>query len=474
MAEKLIFKVNDALVIGNILSLDFDNFNSYDVFTKCEEDSNKFLTSLWIQFNRLLSPNNLDRCPWAYIPQKMTYKKLIVTYFGSIKTRNGILHVAITYRKKGDIDRIHFLPSDEEIDMSMVNDFLLTSIDAAKSEMNNIQTYKFTCELFGFYEKQSSKLPLESYYSKNFQFESNGNESYLTTNAIGLDESDAFQNVMLKVQYLLDFLAIETNVLFQYGLKSLDKTEQLIDFRYKEYNSIFQDDIYKHEEYAEDGKFIDFISEIDNIIILSKVGIDFINYIFAVDNSNSNNLNQFLNGCMHFRKGLEEDYKFTSNVLEMNKHMVLESVKTGSNYQSIVNGSIASYLSSIETIAIICLKSEKCTTCGQTKYMINQRVSDFISKFLWEPYGKIYKKIYNLRSLYLHMGRSCTKNSYGYIRPLLDINTGTGSIDAGFISLGVEDTCTVFSLQHVREWTSYSLRNYYKSNIPLILFEIEN
>ena len=83
MKENVIIRVRDVTNIDKFLNLDFSKFIELNVNTAGIDNSNMFLNSLWREFNLQLSPEELKRCPWAYLPQKIITKHFNITYFGS-------------------------------------------------------------------------------------------------------------------------------------------------------------------------------------------------------------------------------------------------------------------------------------------------------------------------------------------------------------------------------------------------------
>lgn len=58
-----------------------------------------------------------------------------------------------------------------------------------------------------------------------------------------------------------------------------------------------------------------------------------------------------------------------------------------------------------------------------------------------------------------------TKSYFSPVRPYLDKNSGTGARDYGGISFYKNGKSFALALNNIREWTSYSLRNYYKKHL---------
>lgn len=111
--DSLKFTVVDARNTDKYIELVFDMFSEHDVFLDDINSANAFLQALWGLFDKSLSPTGMpEKCPWAFIPFKMKYGKKSITYLGSVRTKIGFLHVAISYEKKGSIETIHFFSQE--------------------------------------------------------------------------------------------------------------------------------------------------------------------------------------------------------------------------------------------------------------------------------------------------------------------------------------------------------------------------
>ena len=110
----MVIRNNEFIVVKNYINsgqevkLNLGEFIEYYVGTKNTIESNMFLNSLWREFNESIAPVGLLKCPWAYLPQKIAFKKGSLIYFGSMRTIRGYIHVAITYKIKGEINNILF------------------------------------------------------------------------------------------------------------------------------------------------------------------------------------------------------------------------------------------------------------------------------------------------------------------------------------------------------------------------------
>jgi len=451
--------IPDTKVFDQYIELDFNDFSSFFVGTNTLEESNYYLNSLWRNMNEQLTPDGSERCPWFYIPQKIRIKQLMVTYFGSVRTKIGYFHVAVSYRKKGFINNIHFLPFELSVEEDEVSSVLKGLVKKSKKEIKLRFKYIVSCKIIGEFVGQKKYIKLLDYLTDNFIII----DSKLEFDILAQDITDAEGIASSKLRSIVNFLAVETNVYFEYEdievrRKDGDSSLQLTDCI-----SIYQEDLCDYVTGYENDRFIDFYPSVNGDTILSKDGVNFLNKIISSNIDDNKNLSIFLNACYHFREGLKMELSIVSKHVLIGESIYFQAAKNNQfEMQNIIDSTITHYLSSIETVTLIDHVPEKCASCGQLKFQINQRVYEFMNTYLWKTHGDIFKKIYNLRSLYLHTGLSYSKNRDTNTRPLLDDTTGTGSVDLNFISISVKGKAIGFGVENIREWTGYSLRNFYK------------
>ena len=461
MRKDLVIKVNDALNIGGKLELHLKDFQEVYVGTTNLSDSNKFLNSLWREFNDkvgCVKDMGTLKCSWAYFPVKLNWGDSNFAYFGSMRTKIGYIHVGISYKVKGTINNIYFLlyNSKESTDYSGQ---IKGIVKQAKRNMQLEYSYLVDYKLTGEYMNLSNLL-LSNYMGKNYYIVSN-DECHIVFKIIGQDIFDARKLSEEKISHIVNFLAVETNVIIKYSFKDikLEKEENMQNIN----NEIYQEDV--KDQYYEDNKFIDLYPQYKEKVLLSKEGKNFIDIL--LDGNLNTRMNIFLSSCYHFYEGLMQEFRLgTSCVMAVND--VIYMVNGNKDYmekQSVFDISLTMYLSALETVTLEERKIEKCEKCGQTKYEIRKSVGEFIDEYLWEGFGRIFKKIYDLRSAYLHAGVSATKISKGVIRPVLDDKTASGCMDINTISYNVQEGSGAVEISNLREWTSYSLRNYYKEKI---------
>lgn len=98
---------------------------------------------------------------------------------------------------------------------------------------------------------------------------------------------------------------------------------------------------------------------------------------------------------------------------------------------------IMHYLSAIETASFEEGSHEVCAACGNVKYKIAARVKDFVTRYLSDDLGKLFKALYAIRSKYLHTGILSTSGDFLNVRPILDFGTELGLPDNSFVSVKV-------------------------------------
>lgn len=458
MNKSLVIKVKDVINFKKDLELDLSNFIEFFVGTKNIDESNLFLNSLWREFNANIAPNGLLKCPWAYLPQKHIYRKSIITYFGSMRCKLGYVHVAISYKTKGCIDNILFFISENNIEEH--KRILKRLVKLAKKNINLRFKYKIEYELIGKYQNHICNKLLCCYSGKNFNIDTKENVNNIMFYVNAQDMFDAERIAQRKILQIVNFLAVETNIYFEYY--NLDISLEVIENN-KNINQFYQEDISINNDCFVDGNFIDFYPEYEEKVLLSRKGVNFIDIITDTSFECDEKTDIFLSSCYHFRQGIEREYNLEEIPSIVSKEYIMTYSKTNQpKRQGILDVSLMLYLSAIETTTLIDRKIEKCDKCGQLKFEIRKSVCDFINKYLWNTHGELFKKIYDLRSQYLHKGKSIYTSNLITIRPLLDDKTATGCIDVGFTSMDIHEVTTCISINNIREWTSYSLRNFYK------------
>lgn len=458
-----ILKTRDLFDIDNMIEINMNDFISFPIGINNLEDSNIFLNNLWLIFDLNISPLDSEKCPWFYIPDKIILKNKNITFLGSIRTKFGFIYIAVSYKKKGTLQELLLFSFNIDLSKPNIKKYFNELIKGTKkiSTQKYIYSFKCTFDIKNNYMNNLLNQKFKRYSGINFIIL---NKSlYINIETFGIYNAENI--VFEKISKILSFLSIETNCLFEIKEIIPLKNNPLLKNIHKEFNPFYQEEYYKNNESSENGNFIDFIpiDKKNNTLLLSNSACLFIDFILKSDLSENNKLKYFLNGCKHFSSGLKEQLNESLYLTEVGKEIYI-TVSSKKIDNSILNNSITYYLSAIETISLNNHKKNTCPHCNQAIYQINQRVFDYIVEYLWPHSGEIFKKIYNLRSKYLHAGETNISNfRTNTTRPLLDINTATGSIDYS-ISLNISNQTTSFGVENIKEWTSYSFRNFYKKN----------
>lgn len=457
---KSFLETRDFFNIDNMIKIQIDDFISFPINTSTLSDSNIFLNNLWQIFDSNISIKTLNRCPWYYIPDKIILKNKNITFFGSIRTRYGYIYVAISYKKKGSINELLLFSFDIDIAEKRIKNIFNNLIKETKKISFEKNIFSFKCS-FSIKNSFLSSYPLQSFKEyKGDSFIILKNRIYINIEAYGLYNAEklAFE----KINEILIFLSIETNSFFEIKKIITLKSNPIHRINNKKFNFLYQENYYKNDQFAINGNFIDFIPlDSENNLLLSNSASLFIDLILKTDLLENVKLRYFINACKHFSLGLKEHWKEINFLVDIGKEAYVTLSKKNFD-TSILNKSITHYLSAIEIMSLIGHKKNTCSSCHQPIYQINQRVHDFIIEYLWPHQGEVFKKIYDLRSKYLHVGETTVSNfKPNFTRPLLDINTATGSLDF-HISLSCNGQIGSVSIENIQEWTSFSFRNFYK------------
>lgn len=462
MKDEPVFYVVDIKEdIDKLIELNINLFSKFKVESKDIDSSNRFLNNLWEIVDEKISPKEKNYCPWAYFPRKFSFNNVTYTYFGSMRTSIGYIHFAISSNKRGTIKDIYLFSFEIDLNAEKWRSVFSEYIKLAKDNLYTDRVFFVQCDLKLL--STSNNLFFERYQSKSFSFDIVGDSQKLKLQLCALNSSDASNKALQKIDRIIDFLAVETNLLYQYN-----QIEILQDNKKETFEDAvhFQNDFLWQNNFDE-NKFIDFYPVVNGKLIISTEAISVIEKILNDDYSQEEDFNVFLKGCYHFRNSLMNEIKIQSEFLEIGNEAVLMKTRIDKNMNTILDTSVTGYLSSIETVTSNIDKSSvmKCNSCGQIRFNITSRVNNFMENYLGEGYGVIFKKIYNLRSLYLHTGETCASKYVGPVRPLLDQNTGSGAVDYSGISISINGESRAFNISNIREWVSYSLRNYYKEEI---------
>lgn len=451
-------KVPHYKVLNTTIEVDLILFEAFSIQTKGEINSNQFLLSLWHELDTELG-NKDGRCPWAYFPNRYKLKKNLLSFLGIIDTTLGHFYVAISYQKKGDIDSIHFYSQNCKTDYKTIIKGL---VKKAIKNIDNTVAYIVTAELTSVFQS----LFFYNYSGDNFDFFVENEKNKIKFQVNSIDKFEATQLTEKRLRTLTAFLAIETNIHFDYDNVSISDSVNVEKTHVP---------MCKHQEEVvisntnENGAcFIDEYPIFDYKILISKTGIEFLNnYVFVGrEYTNPKIVRSFLQACIHFQKGLSSETAMIMPTAFMSEEYLFAFSPVGIfNKQAIINNATTFYLSSIEVLSYYGSQQTTCKTCHQVQYKIGQRVADFIEEYFNNDLSKVFKKLYNNRSKFLHTGESSSSNLNTYIKPMMDLSTASGLKDYGFITVNINGNCSGVYTSNVREWTSYCFRQYYREKI---------
>lgn len=436
-------KVYTPLLPNYVKEVDFDDFERIDVGIKGEIESNHFLWKLWHLFDLQYAPSNGNGCaPWAYLPQRYIGKKNQVLVLGNINTALGNFQVAISYVTKGDIDSICFYSGihNDKLTYKKLRELVLQ----AKDEVNQLETFHYKVELYSHFDK----LNFHPYIGQHFKLYTQNEKIYVSFDVTCVDKYEAYHLGMERMKYLAAFLAVETNILFDYPFIETSSMEDMIT----ENQPVFMQN------------YIDGYSISGDTVLLSEEGFHFLNqYVFVErDLCLTHLVKYFLLGCIHVQDGMKEQEDFDDVVKATFPNLTYAAMrKQVKNRQEKYTHCIMHYLSAIETASFEEGNHETCACCGAVKYKIGARVKDFMTKYFNENLGNIYKGLYNIRSKYLHTGILSTSGDFLNARPLLDIGTDLGLFDASFVSVRANGNVSLVSAMNIKEWTTFGMRSFY-------------
>lgn len=441
MALKI--RVFNPLLPTYIKDVDFEEFERIDVGIKGVETSNHFLWKLWHLFDLKYAPSSGKRiAPWAYTPSRYVGKKNHILVLGNINTSIGNFQVAISYVAKGDIDSICFY-SGIHNDKPTCNK-LREIVMLALKEMDQLETFRYKVELYSNFDK----LKFHPYRGTRFALFSENDKMYVTFDITCADKNEAYHLGMERMRYLTAFLAVETNILFDYPF--IEETDI--------YNEI------KVEAPLFMKNYIDCFSISEDSVLLSEEAFQFLDrYIFVERDLHLSHLEKyFLLGCIHVQDAMKDQESFDDVVKVTFPKLSYGIVKTQiKNAQEKYTHCVMHYLSAIETASFEEGDHEVCKSCGNIKYKIASRIYDFVTKYFNDDLGRVFKGLYSIRSKYLHTGVLSTCGEYLNSRPLLDKGTELGLFDKSFISVRANGNIVLVSAMNIKEWTTFCLRCFY-------------
>lgn len=461
---KDVIKVEPIFSFGQFVDLDYEKFIQFSVGTNNIDDSNNFLKSMWRELDLEVSYDDKERCAWFYSPNKIRIGNKNISYFGIMDTKIGRIYVAVSYKRKGTIDNIMFFMTELGFE-EKYKPLFKRLVRQAKTNITKVYLYEVTLSVQGKFLNEQGKFPIYDYVYENFRIYNENDTCKMKFKVSAYDFVDAKRVAYEKINRILNFISVETNIYYEYKDIEVNRTDDCIKYEYDEDKYIYQDNIQLPDGKIEQGKFIELCPLYENRILLSKKGVKLIGKI--IDGDNKNIMKSFLEACYHFKQGLEREYQLEERIINISAQQVFSIAPIDiQNKQNILDIAVTFYLSAIETVTLWDNKPDKCEACSQLKHQISNRVAKFMNTYLFpDEGGQLFKKIYELRSRYLHAGESVSSYSIGKNYPLLDERTGSGCVDQGFITLSIKGEVSIIYITDIRELVSYSLREYYRNEL---------
>lgn len=385
------------------------------------EESNEFLRCLWAEMK-----NEFGVCGWQYAPYKDKLSKKIFFGFMDIN-EDKPLEVSVTYKQKGSINNIFFVAEYGEKEIKKGTNLyrrLKNVVNIAKQNVGRQRIFYFKTAIQSFF-------PVQSYKTDNFTiYPMVDNMFEFSFGVKAYDRNQAKGFFTQKITQLMNFLAIETNAVF-------NKSDW------------FEDGLIQSSEgeIFQEKDFIDDCSVKDEFLVISEEGKKIIDILTSIEQSLSTNFELFLKACSHFHSARKQEEKMFRMYPDGSFGNMLGGDET--------ELATTLYLSALEVATLIGFNEIKCVECGQQKFQISRRVKELTSKYLPNHLSKSFIDYYDKRSKFLHAGmRLITETPTNNLIPLLDIEEKHGC-----------DFPNKVPLINIREYTSYCLRRYYKDNL---------
>lgn len=458
---------NDIEGKGRAFHFNFSEFKQFYVGTHNSYDSNRFIRSLFNQIDEAICPKNYNDCPMYYLGTNYKEGSKSVVFLCSLKTSIGFVFILVSYKRKGHIDNVHFMVRGfnhyNVLDDEKLKEYYGILKGLVRKAIGNIDTYTVFVSSYSVLGRNSfgHNLILSEYKGKNFIVD-NGTFSFYVE-GYNLKDCKAISEKIMKI--IVDFLAVETNTLFDYKLVDLNTKNVIEEFdRPKSYyqEDLKIDDIGEiGEEFYKDGIYIDYFPSHESKILLSKQGVKYIDYIINDFGSYDTNNGTFLNACFLYRDSLLEMMKIERIPIKYFGTHMLFKVKNNNFENMILSNSLLYCISSLEVVTCNSQNFERCEHCGQVRYTISKRVYDFMRLYTTNFVATAFKRAYDLRSRYIHQGNVYSNMHKVDTYPMIDMGTASGFEEQGF-GVMIDGHSLNFPLDYFEEWTSFALRKYYK------------
>ena len=427
-----------------------ENFCEVEVNTKGLEESNHFLLSLWNEMNQILHPKKNKYVPWFYNPSVVaTNKNAKLLKLGEIHTSSGNFHLLLWVKEKRKIKSI--LAYNSKIDKETCDELFVELVRQAKQNADQLRTYVSKVRLRCL---NTDAIPFIHYSGSNYYLHSDRKGVCVDVKIHAIDYIEAQQQLIKRLDHLCAFLAVETNLYF------------VVDIPPKITESQCVLPIAADKQYIQ--PYIDGPAIREGVVLISESGAKYLEEQIFVDRdiTEEEKATYFRRACSHVYEGLGKQLELGEIIAytTATQNFLLRKIDVPLR-QNIITTASLSYLSALETVSVPEGKPEICNECNNPKYKIGSRVKDFVTKYMNEDTGKVFKKLYDFRSQYLHAGKLSCDSYQITSRPFLDPDTGTGLSDYGFISTRVNGELISTDIHTTQELTTYMLRCYYQEHL---------
>lgn len=381
----------------------------FKVGTTNVEASNDFLKKLW----SILS-DEFGAIGWNFTPYKKGEKKRV--YFGQLSLGNmepgtaPSLSVSVEYNRKGTIEKLFMQP----IEGSLVNVDEETNgriVKCVEKAMGEIPKRLFSVS--GYLRSYDKFINYNQ--SKNFELtplESTG-KTLINFKILSYDEKQVQIEVLEKMDILVSLLALDTNNIFTYRIKSqvlndypvekIDKSDIFCDWNFEQ---IWKKPLVKEDDSDYLLLSLQMFKIIDKLLEPNFTNLDFLkNVLLAMD---------------HFHNGV----KMYENFLDQKSIRQLGPILHG-DFEELA---LTLFLSALEVITLTD-SVERCDKCSQPIYSIKKRVVDKVGSVFPDDIRAqlIIKEYYDARSSFLHSGKSVVDTiMLGFTIPQLSLSDKTG------------------------------------------------
>lgn len=333
-----------------------------------EAASNRLLRALWAELRA-----EFGQLVWQSSPRRCGSRQII--YFGYAEL--GLpakIHIGVTYKRRGVIDRIVFEDVFDEVDLPTARFKRCVQLAENATETEITLNAKMLVPYDLRFQSVQGHGPFAI-------FNHTDKTTYLCLRVCAFDEADAAHKFALHTKPILDVLSSFTNLFLALGEITAPPPSPSAFQRVVSSPSL---------------DWIDGYPVTDGLVVVPEHCLTLVNDIIRSDLDVQKQ--QLIDACHHFHaaRALEEQ--------------LLSSLAPPS-----VNAELALvlYMSCLEVLALIDAPPPKtCTTCSQPQHRISARVVKFMELHNGLAAAQATKELYNARSKYLHAGHLLSSRSY--------------------------------------------------------------